>query len=197
VDFSLANLVPIFIEIKNYTNTATITLVYETPTSNSRILSFYNAVTKEAKVVDYTKVAKVIEPSKTVESVNEIGQTTVFTTSTKTVTTTEEFSSVYATAVKTVPSINNKPIRGVSTTTRQNGKDFTILVVDSGVIIQVVLRTEITTRQITVLSHSQTSIAAQIITSLPRPQPVRLTFDRIQEPSIKEIASLITKEPSL
>lgn len=160
MDFSLANLVPIFIEIKNYTNTATITLVYETPTSNSRILSFYNAVTKEAKVVDYTKVAKVIEPSKTVESVNEIGQTTVFTTSTKTVTTTEEFRNVYATAVKTVPSINNKPIRGVSTTTRQNGKDFTILVVDSGVINQVVLRDEITSRQITVLSHSQTSIAA-------------------------------------
>ena len=60
MDYSLANLTPIFMEIKNYANAATITLVYETATSNSRILSFYNAVTKEAKVVDYTKVAKVI-----------------------------------------------------------------------------------------------------------------------------------------
>jgi hypothetical protein len=88
VDFSLAELKPTFIEIRNYTNAATITLVFETPTSNSRILSFYNAITQEAKVIDYTKVAKLIEPSSTVETVNELGQTTVFTT-TKTITTTE------------------------------------------------------------------------------------------------------------
>lgn len=88
MDFSLVGLKPIFIEIRNYTNAATITLVFETPTSNSRILSFFNTMTGEAKVVDYTKVAKVVEPSLTVETVNELGQTTVFTT-TKAITSTE------------------------------------------------------------------------------------------------------------
>ncbi len=88
VDFSLANLIPIFIEIKNYTSSATITLVFETPTSNSRVLAFYNYLTAEAKVVDYTKVAKNIEASKTIETTNELGQVSVFTTNTKTITTT-------------------------------------------------------------------------------------------------------------
>ncbi len=45
VDFSLADLKPTFIEIRNYTNVATITLVFDTPTSNSRILVFYNSAT--------------------------------------------------------------------------------------------------------------------------------------------------------
>lgn len=39
-------------------------------------------------MVDYTKVAKLVEPSSTVETVNELGQTTVFTT-TKAITNTE------------------------------------------------------------------------------------------------------------
>jgi hypothetical protein len=46
VDFSLANSTPTFIEIKNYTDSATITLVYETPTSNSRILCYFNTVSQ-------------------------------------------------------------------------------------------------------------------------------------------------------
>ena len=89
VDFSLANLVPIFIETKKYTSSATITLVFETPTSNSRVLAFYNYITSEAKVVDYTKVAKIIEASITTETTNELGHISVFTTNTKTITTTE------------------------------------------------------------------------------------------------------------
>lgn len=65
VDFSLANVAPSFVEIKNYSAAAMITLVFDTPTSNSRILSFYDSSSKEAKVIDYTKVPKLIEPSRT------------------------------------------------------------------------------------------------------------------------------------
>mgnify|MGYP000932996593 FL=1 len=70
VDFSLSSSSIIFIEIRDYTTAATITILYETATSNSRILAFYNPKTQESKVVDYTKVAKVIESSKTIEQVN-------------------------------------------------------------------------------------------------------------------------------
>lgn len=60
VDFSLSSSSIIFIEIRDYTTAATITILYETASSNSRILAFYNPKTLESKVVDYTKVAKVI-----------------------------------------------------------------------------------------------------------------------------------------
>jgi hypothetical protein len=60
VDFSLSSSSIIFIEVRDYTTAVTITILYETATSNSRILAFYSPKTQESKVVDYTKVAKVI-----------------------------------------------------------------------------------------------------------------------------------------
>jgi hypothetical protein len=60
MDFSLADIVPVYVEVKSYASWSTATIVYETPSSNSRILAVYNLKTKEAKIVDYTKIPKVI-----------------------------------------------------------------------------------------------------------------------------------------
>jgi hypothetical protein len=56
-----------------------ITIVYNTPNSDSRILTIYNLETGEAKVIDYTKISKNIEGSKIVESVNELNQKVYYT----------------------------------------------------------------------------------------------------------------------
>jgi hypothetical protein len=60
VDSTLSTLTPTFIEIENYANSSVVTVVYDTPSSNSRILTIVNKITGEAKVVDYSKVSKVI-----------------------------------------------------------------------------------------------------------------------------------------
>ena len=88
-------------------------MVYDTESSNSRVLAFFNYITSESKVVDYTKVPKIIEASKTIESVNEFGHTSVFSTNVKTTTSTEEYKTVYSTAVELVPSIVGLDIKGV------------------------------------------------------------------------------------
>lgn len=88
VDPSLKSITPIHIEIKQYGLFYVIVIVYDTPDSNSRILTIYNTQTKEARVIDYSKVSKDIESSTTVETINELGQTVYYTdTVTETITT--------------------------------------------------------------------------------------------------------------
>lgn len=70
---------PTYIYVIEYLNSSIITIIYDTPDSNTRILTIYNAVTKEAKVTDYTKIPKNITGSKTVEKTNELGQKEYYT----------------------------------------------------------------------------------------------------------------------
>ncbi len=88
-------------------------------------------------------------------------------------------------------------MKGVSTTTHHNGKEYTILTVDSGIITQVVLRTDTTTNEVSFLSHSQTSVAAEVIAVLPHPAPTKLPNDQIQGTVVQEIATQLSKDTSL
>jgi len=69
VDNTLTKLSPILIEIKNYTLSKIVTVIYETEGSNSRIVGV-STPSGEVKIVDYSKIAKVVVPSVTVESQN-------------------------------------------------------------------------------------------------------------------------------
>ena len=89
VDSTLSTLTPIAIETENYANSTIVTVVYDTPQSNSRILTIYNKVTGEAKVIDYSKIQKKIEESRVIETINIYGQKSVQTDNASAVTTKE------------------------------------------------------------------------------------------------------------
>ena len=89
VDSTLSTLNPIAIETENYANSTIVTVVYDTPQSNSRILTIYNKVTGEAKVIDYSKIQKKIEESRVIETINIYGQKSVQTDNASAVTTKE------------------------------------------------------------------------------------------------------------
>jgi hypothetical protein len=48
------------VEVENYDNSAVVTIVFDTPSSNARILTIFNKTSGEAKVIDYSKINKVI-----------------------------------------------------------------------------------------------------------------------------------------
>lgn len=156
-----------------------------------------NAVTLEAKVIDYTKVAKVIEASKTIETVNELGHASVFTTNTKATISSEEFTTVYSAAVKIAPVLSSQTIKSVTTTVHQQVKEYTIVTVDNGIVSQFVLTSDIATGEVTVLSQSQTSVATEIVSTLVVQETVKLTIEDIQSSQITEISSVIVKEATL
>jgi hypothetical protein len=99
--------------------------------------------------------------------------------------------------VKSVPALTGQAIKGVSTTTNQNGKEYTIITLDSGLITQVVLRTDTTTNEVSFLSHSQTSVAAEVIASVPRTIPTKLTVDKLQGNMVEDIGTQLSKDASL
>jgi hypothetical protein len=99
--------------------------------------------------------------------------------------------------VKSVPALAGQVIKGVSTTTHQNGKEYTILTLDSGLITQVVLRTDTSTNEVSFLSHSQTSIAAEVMAAVPRPRPIKLANDKLQGTVVQEIATQLSKDTNL
>lgn len=99
--------------------------------------------------------------------------------------------------MKSVPALTGQAIKGVSTTTNQNGKEYTIITLDSGLITQVVLRTDTTTNEVSFLSHSQTSVAAEVIASVPRTIPTKLTVDKLQGNMVEDIGTQLSKDASL
>ena len=60
VDSALSTLTPVYVEVDNYGNSAVVTIVFYTPSSNVRILTIFNKTSGEARVIDYSKVNKVI-----------------------------------------------------------------------------------------------------------------------------------------
>lgn len=96
-----------------------------------------------------------------------------------------------------MPALTGQVVKGVSTTTHQNGKEYTIITLDSGLITQVILRTDTTTNEVSFLSHSQTSIAAEVIASVPRTIPTKLTVDKLQGNVVQDIATQLSKDTSL
>lgn len=164
VDPSLKSITPIFIEIKEYGVFNVIVIVYDTPDSNSRILTIFNTQTKEARVIDYSKISKEIESSKVVETTNEYGQVTYYTdTVTTSITQNQEFIEVITVADELIPSIKDKPIKGFETVTKGTGKEYKIVTVDKGVINQVILQFNNQTKEVVLISSRETSVATQVI----------------------------------
>ena len=62
IDSTLESLAPTYIHLQIYAKSTVVTIIYDTPRSNSRILVIFNEKTQESKVVDYTKIKKNIEP---------------------------------------------------------------------------------------------------------------------------------------
>lgn len=178
-DFALANISPIFVEVNNYTTGSTLTFVYDTATTNSRAMVFYNAVTSEAKVIDYTKVSKIIEASRTVEKINELGQTNFFTTNTKTITNSEEFKTVFLSATKHISSISTSEIKGVETISNQKGTQYKIITINDGIVNHVVLQSDKVSGEVTFISHGQTSVVSEILAVVPK-QEEKVTKLNIQ-----------------
>ena len=58
IDSTLESLAPTYIHLQIYAKSTVVTIIYDTPRSNSRILVIFNEKTQESKVVDYTKIKK-------------------------------------------------------------------------------------------------------------------------------------------
>lgn len=155
VDPTLKDLTPTYVEVKEYRFYRVITIVYDTPKSNSRLLTIYNQQTGEANVVDYTKVDKNILGSKAVETINEQGQTTYYTNNVSTtITRSEEYIEVLTVADELVPAIKNKPVIGFETATKSTGVQYKIVTVENGVINQVTLQFNNETKEVVLISES-------------------------------------------
>lgn len=153
VDPTLKDLTPTYVEVKEYRFYKVITIVYDTPKSNSRLLTLYNQQTGEVSVVDYTKVDKNILGSKAVETINEQGQTTYYTnTVTTTITQSEEYIEVLTVADELVPAIKNKPVIGFETATKSTGVQYKIVTVENGVVNQVTLQFNNETKEVVLIS---------------------------------------------
>jgi hypothetical protein len=116
-----------------------VTIVYDTPRSNSRILVIFDKKTQESRVVDYTKIHKNIESSEMVESVNEYGRTTVYTNKVETIKKTKEYTTVMTVFEEMIPAIKGKPINGIETTVMSTGTEYKIVTVDNGIVNQAVI----------------------------------------------------------
>ena len=59
-----------------------------------------------------------------------------------------------------MPVIKGKPISGIETTVKSTGTEYKIVIIDSGVINQVVLLQDKTTGKVTFIAKSETSVAS-------------------------------------
>ena len=170
------------------------TVVFNTQTSDSRLMVLYNNSTGQAKVIDYSKIAKAIEGSKSVESVNELGQKVTYTDSTTSaVTKTKQYTTVLSVAEEMVPSMKNKTVKGIETTVKSTGTEYKIITVENGIISQVVLQSDSKTSAVTLVSTTETSIASEIITQTKKTEqkPEKLTLETLQQKDINDITQVV------
>lgn len=59
------------------------------------------------------------------------------------------------------------------------------------------LRTNPTTNEVSFLSHSQTSAAAEVIASVPKTIPTKLTIDNLQGNAVQDIVTQLSNDTSL
>lgn len=92
----------------------------------------------------------------------------------------------------------NKTIKGVETTAKQAGKQYTIITTDNGIVTQVILYIDSTTGIVTFISHNDSPLANEILAILPKTQEkTKLTLQDMQSGTILDIGSIITKDKTL
>lgn len=163
VDSTLINQVPSFIHTEDYPQSSLVTVVYETPKVNSRILVFYNTETGESRVMDYSKIEKNIVGSTVTEKVNELGQKVYFTDKTETISSSTEYKNIITVAEEVMPTIKGKLVDGIETTVKSTGTEYKLVVVDSGVVNQIVLQQNTNTGKVSFIAKSETSVVSEVI----------------------------------
>ena len=197
IDSTLESMTPTYVHYEEYAGSVIITSVYDTPKSNSRVLIVYNKKTKESKVIDYTKIAKNIEGSTVIESVNEYGHKQVFTDRVESIKKTKEYTSVVTVAEEMMPVIKGKPISGIETTVMTSGTQYKIVTVDQGVVNQVVLHYNRETEEVTFVDKKETSISTEVLKVVnqnKKQQVVKIDIETLQSSVVKDVTKVFVKE---
>ena len=192
VDSTLSTQTPTYVEVENFTDSSIVTVVYDTPNSNSRILTIYNTNTKIARVIDYTKVGKDIVAHKIVETVRG-NKKRVYTDHVAEIKKTEEFKTVMTAAKSLVRSVQEQYITGVETTIKSSSTQYTIVAVEKGVIHQAVLQYNPETKHVVLVGEEETSIVTEInkITKKSEHKAVKISLETIQSKEITDISSTV------